>query len=132
MSKEHAYPQAFYDYTLNRITDYNNQTEEERSALDPIKWYGTFKTQLAEIDRKSYGKSVPRDEKKLAPFITRIKTQIVNDIATTGNLSKEEKKKVSKMIALPSRSSTAAMLRNANANPGYADYAKQLIANAKS
>ena len=89
--------------TLNRITDYNNQTEEERSALDPIKWYGTFKTQLAEIDRKSYGKSVPRDEKKLAPFITRIKTQIVNDIATTGNLSKEEKKKVSKMIALPSR-----------------------------
>lgn len=132
MAKEQAYPQAFYDYTLNQITDYNNQTDDEKARLDPIKWFGNFKTQLAEFDKKAYGKTISRDEKKIAPFITRIKTQIVNDIAAQGNLSGDEKKKVSKMIQLPSRSATAAMLRNANANLGYTDYAQQLIKAAKN
>ena len=107
-------------------------TDEEKAHIDPIKWFGNFKTQLAEFDKKAYGKSIIRDEKKIPPFITRIKTQMVNDIAAQGNLNSDEKKKLSKMIQLPSRSATAAMLRNANANLAYQDYASELIKSAKS
>lgn len=118
-----AFAPAFYTHVFDSIQLYN-ETDPEVSGQE---WFEAQLSACKKFDKEHYGEYQDRDIKKVASFVSRVKTIMVNNIAEEHQLSENQKKNLAKKIKLPSRSSTEEMLRQASANAAYQEFAKGLV-----
>jgi hypothetical protein len=133
MAREAAYPVSFYKHVFEKIQMYNSVDADAQAAVNGVEWYNALAEMLKNFDRvDTPGGTQKRDVKKIASFVSRIKTTMVLDIAERSELNSEQQKSLSDSIKLPSRSATAQLLQQAAIDDGYLAWAGDLAKAAKA
>ena len=118
-----AFSPEFYSHVFTSIQLFN-ETEPDISGIE---WFEAILQTCKKMDKDYYGEFQDRDLKKVASFVSRVKTIMVNDIAEANQLSANQKKALSKKIKLPSRSATDEMLRKASSDSAYQSFAQHIV-----